>query len=72
MSEIGRNPQMRIEGCKVISVIQTVSLEGAGIEDSPFRAITRYWDFDGKLLAISDPKINTIANPYVDAIRGSR
>ena len=72
MSEIDKNQQMKIEGCKVISVIQTVSLEGAGIEYSPFRAITRYWDFDGKLLAISDPKINIIANPYVDAIRGSR
>ena len=68
MSEINKNPQMKIEGCKVISVIQTISLEGAGIEDSPFRAITRYWDFDGRLLAISDPKTNTISNPYADVM----
>ena len=40
---------------KVISVIETQSLRGAGTEDDPCRIVTQYWDFDGDLLAENDP-----------------
>lgn len=39
---------------RVIKVIQTVSLKGAGTEKNPVRYIYQYWDFKGKLLAEHD------------------
>lgn len=41
---------------KVISVIETQSLRGAGTEDDPCRIVTQYWDFEGKKLAENDPE----------------
>lgn len=60
MSEIQRHPQMKIEGCKVVHVIETISFEGAGVKGDSYRVITRYWDFDGKLLAFYDPQVNAV------------
>ncbi len=39
---------------KVIKVIKTVSLIGAGVEKDPVRYIIQYWDLKGKLLATKD------------------
>lgn len=39
---------------KVIQVIQTVSIIGAGTEKDPVRYIYQYWDFKGNLLASKD------------------
>lgn len=39
---------------KVIQVIQTVSIIGAGTEKDPIRYIYQYWDFKGNLLASKD------------------
>ncbi len=40
---------------KVIQVIQTVALRGAGTENDEYRPVTQYWDFQGNLLAEYDP-----------------
>ena len=39
---------------KVIQVIETESIRGAGTEDDPVRIVKQYWDFDGNLLAEND------------------
>lgn len=39
---------------KIIKVIKTVSLIGAGVEKNPVRYIIQYWDLKGKLLASKD------------------
>ncbi len=39
---------------KVIQVIQTVSITGAGTKEDPVRTIYQYWDFKGHLLAKED------------------
>lgn len=36
---------------KVIQVIVTESLSGAGTEESPLCIVKQYWDFEGNLLA---------------------
>lgn len=40
---------------RVIEVIETQSLCGYGTENDPCRILRQYWDFNGKLLASSDP-----------------
>ena len=40
---------------RVIRVIVTKSLLGRGTADDPCRLLKQYWDFNGKLLASSDP-----------------
>ena len=42
------------DGAKVIQVIETKSIVGAGVPDDPVRLITQYWDFDGNKLAERD------------------
>lgn len=42
---------------KIIQVIRTKALVGAGSETDPCGIVTQYWDFDGKLLAEDDPKM---------------
>lgn len=42
---------------RVIQVIETKSLRGAGTEEDVGRLVTQYWDFDGNLLAENDPCI---------------
>lgn len=39
------------DSAKVIQVIVTEALEGAGTEDDPCRVQRRYWSLDGELLA---------------------
>lgn len=39
---------------KVIPVIETQSIKGAGTEEKPVRTVIQYWDFEGNLLAEND------------------
>lgn len=39
---------------RVVSLIETVSLKGAGTEKDPVREVFQYWDFDGNLVAVKD------------------
>ncbi len=44
------------DGARVIQVIETRSLRGAGVDEKDMcREVKQYWDFDGKLLAENDP-----------------
>lgn len=43
------------DSAKVIQVIQTVALRGAGTENDECRDVMQYWDFEGNLLAEYDP-----------------
>lgn len=40
---------------RVIQVIETMALRGEGTENDKCREVKQYWDFEGKLLAESDP-----------------
>ena len=42
------------DSAKVIQVIETQSLVGAGLSGDPVRVLTQYWDFDGNKLAERD------------------
>lgn len=42
------------DAAKVIQVIETRSLRGAGNEEDKCREVKQYWDFDGNLLAEND------------------
>lgn len=46
------------DSAKIIKVIETKSLAGAGIEGDPVRIVIQYWDFEGNLLAENDPHYN--------------
>lgn len=48
-----------LQQAKVIQVIKTVVLKGAGIESDPYRDVTMYWSLNGDLLAICDPCLIT-------------
>ena len=43
---------------RVIQVIVTEGLIGSGTDDDPCRTQTRYWDFEGHLLAEFDPMVS--------------
>lgn len=43
------------KSARVIQVIETRSIRGAGTNEDPVRDLTQYWDFDGHLLAEFDP-----------------
>ena len=43
------------DSARVIQVIESKSLRGAGTEEDPCRLVAQYWDFDGNLLAENDP-----------------
>lgn len=44
------------DGARVIQVIETKALKGTGIDESDMcREVKQYWDFEGHLLAESDP-----------------
>ena len=43
------------DSARVITVIVTESLRGEGTQEDLCRTVTQYWDFDGNLLAESDP-----------------
>ncbi|MBS6954894.1 MAG: carboxypeptidase [Enterocloster asparagiformis] len=42
---------------RVIQVIETKEIKGAGTEKDPVREVIQYWDLDGKRLATSDPNL---------------
>lgn len=46
------------DSAKVIQVIVTESIKGAGTKEDPVRFIYQYWDFDGNLLAVQDAFLN--------------
>lgn len=46
----------RIDGAKVIQVIEISFIRGKGIEGDIVRACKQYWDFEGNLLAEFDPE----------------
>ena len=43
------------DSVRVIQVIETVSVRGAGTNEDLCRPVTQYWDFNGNLLAEKDP-----------------
>lgn len=43
-----------MQSAKMVTVIETVSRGGTGIEKDPNRDIIQYWSLDGKLLATRD------------------
>lgn len=51
------------DNAKLIKVIRTESIKGAGIEKDPVRIIVQYWSLQGQLLA-------TVDN-YLDEIKSS-
>ena len=42
------------DSAQVIQVIKTESLRGEGTQEDLCRIVTRFWDFDGNLLAEHD------------------
>lgn len=42
------------ESAKVIKIIVTKSVIGAGTDENPVRYLYQYWDFKGNLLAEND------------------
>lgn len=46
------------DSARVIQVIETRSLMGGGEQRDPVREIKQFWDFDGHLIAESDPFID--------------
>lgn len=42
------------DSARVIRVIETKTLRGAGTEEDVCRLVTQYWDFEGNLLAERD------------------
>lgn len=43
-----------VDSVRLIQVVEVKSLFGDGVEDSPCRQITQYYDTEGKLLATTD------------------
>ncbi len=56
MTAIPRTP----DSVKLIRVIETKTLRGAGTMDDPARIVTQYWSLDGELLADDDTYIKPI------------
>ena len=50
----GARPR-EVDSARVIQVIETKSLRGTGTTTDKVRFVTQYWDFEGNLLAESDP-----------------
>ncbi len=42
------------DSARVVQVIETKALRGAGTEEDMCRPVTQYWDFEGNLLAERD------------------
>lgn len=43
------------DSARVTQVIETTALRGEGTNNDLCRIVTQYWDFEGNLLAESDP-----------------
>ena len=52
-----RNPPIPrgTDNARLVCLIETVSLKGAGTEKDPVREVNQYWDFEGNLVAVNDP-----------------
>jgi len=45
-----------MKNAKIVQVIETtIEVRGIGHTEEPWRIVTQYWSFDGKLLAENDP-----------------
>lgn len=44
-----------VRSAKVVSVIRTVSIRGAGFYNDPVREVVQFWSLVGDLLAEQDP-----------------
>lgn len=42
------------DSAKVVQVIRTVALKGAGTDDDPCRLIAQYWTLNGRLICEED------------------
>lgn len=40
---------------RMLQVIKTTTMQGAGTPESPIREVVHYWSFQGELLAERDP-----------------
>lgn len=45
------------DSAKVVQVIRTVALKGAGTDDDPCRLIAQYWTLNGRLICEEDASI---------------
>ena len=54
--QASRDSDSRIKSVTTMEVIVTEELVGKGTSESPSYLERRYWDFDGKLLAIGGPQ----------------
>ena len=45
---------------RLITVIETKALAGAGTTEDPCRKVIQYWDLKGNLLSINDPYLEAI------------
>lgn len=55
--DFGISKTIRARGtdrARVIQVIETRAICGAGIENDPIREVIQYWSFEGELLAEHD------------------
>ena len=41
-------------GCKLITVIEEITVTGEGVDNDPIREVITYWSPEGKLLAVRD------------------
>lgn len=46
------------DSARVIRVIETRALKGSGTNNDPVRVVKQFWNFDGSLIAESDPFID--------------
>jgi hypothetical protein len=44
-----------VDSARIIQVIETTSLRGNGTDEDKCRLVKQYWDFEGNMLAESDP-----------------
>lgn len=59
-----------MESARVIPVIETKTICGAGTEKDPVRFIVRYWGLDGRLLAEADDEAkNDFVSPAFPNLR---
>lgn len=57
------------DSAKVIQVIETKSTIGLGTENDMVRVVTKYWDFEGNLLAENDPTITIDSQAIGQTVR---
>ncbi len=50
------------DSAKIIAVIETRTMVGAGTTDNPYRHLIQYWDISGKLLSSHDTFIDELVD----------